>query len=144
MAELKTKKTEASAADFLGKIKDAGMRRDCDAIVDLMQRITGAGPKMWGPSIIGFGDRRLKYPSGREIDWMVAGFSPRKAAIVLYLPGEPAKHAALLKKLGKHSTGKGCLYIRKLADVDTKVLDELIRESVRGVKPATPSGGSRS
>ena len=144
MAELKTKKTEADPGDFLGKIKDAATRKDCADIAALLQRITGAAAKMWGPSIVGFGSRRLKYPSGREIDWMVAGFSPRKAAIVLYLPGELAKQAALLKKLGKHSTGKGCLYIRKLADVDTKVLDELIRESVRAVKPVTPSGGSRS
>ena len=133
MAELKTKKTQASAAEFLAKIKDAGARRDCAEIAALLQQATGSAPSLWGSSIIGFGHRRLKYPNGREIDWMVAGFSPRKAAIVLYLPGEPAKQP-LLKKLGKHSTGKGCLYIRKLADVDVKVLAEVIRESVRAVK----------
>ena len=134
MAELKTKKTEADPADFLGKIKDAATRKDCADIAALLQRITGAAAKMWGPSIVGFGSRRLKYPSGREIDWMVAGFSPRKAAIVLYLPGELAKQAALLKKLGKHSTGGGCLYIRRLTDVHVPTLKKIVSASVKAAR----------
>jgi len=98
-----------------------------------MKKATRSDPKMWGSSIIGFGSRRLKYPSGREIDWMVVGFSPRKANLTLYLAGGLDQQAALLKKLGKHSTGKGCVYIKKLKDVDPKVLKELITQSVRSV-----------
>ncbi|HKZ01234.1 MAG TPA: DUF1801 domain-containing protein [Pyrinomonadaceae bacterium] len=99
-----------------------------------MKQVTRSNPKMWGPSIIGFGSRRLKYASGRELDWMLIGFSPRKANITLYLPGGVEQQAALLKRLGKYSTGKGCLYIKKLKDVDLKVLKELVRQSVQTVK----------
>ena len=134
MAELKTKKTEASVEDFLNKIKDEDTRRDCFEIAKIMKQATRSDPKMWGSSIIGFGSRRLKYPSGRELDWMLIGFSPRKANITLYLAGGVEKQTALLKKLGKYSTGKGCLYIKTLKDVDTKVLKELISESVQTVK----------
>ena len=134
MAELKTKKTEASVEDFLNKIKDEGTRRDCFEIAKMMKQATRADPKMWGSSIIGFGSRRLKYASGRELDWMLTGFSPRKANITLYILTGFEKQIALLKKLGKYSTGKGCLYIKKLKDVDTKVLKELISESVQTVK----------
>ena len=134
MAELKTKKTEASVGDFLNKIKDEDTRRDCFEIVKMMKQATRSDPKMWGSSIIGFGSRRLKYASGRELDWMLTGFSPRKANITLYILTGFEKQIALLKKLGKYSTGKGCLYIKKLKDVDTKVLKELISESVQTVK----------
>jgi len=116
MAELKTKKTEASVAEFLNTIKDEDTRRDCLAIAKIIKQATRSEPKMWGSSIIGFGSRRLKYASGRELDWMLIGFSPRKANITLYLPGGVEKQAALLKKLGKYSTGKGCLYIKRLKD----------------------------
>jgi hypothetical protein len=134
MAELKTKRTEASVEDFLNKIKDGDTRRDCFEIAKIMKQVTRSDPKMWGPSIIGFGSRRLKYASGRELDWMLTGFAPRKANIALYIMGDFEKRAALLEKLGKHSTGKGCLYIKKLKDVDRKVLKELISESVQTVK----------
>jgi len=134
MAELKTKKTEASVEDFLNKIKDEDTRRDCFEIAKMMKHATRSDPKMWGSSIIGFGHRRLKYASGRELDWMLIGFSPRKANITLYIAGGVEKQTALLKKLGKHSTGKGCLYIKKLNDIDTKVLKELLNESVQAAK----------
>src|SRR5262249_48479729 len=133
MAELKTKKTDAGVEEFLNKIKDEETRRDCFAIAKLMKQVTHSDPKMWGSSIIGFGSRRLKYASGRELDWMLIGFSPRKANITLYIPGGLEQHTTLLKNLGKYSTGKGCLYIKKLKDVDAKVLKELISESVRTV-----------
>ena len=134
MAELKTKKTEASVEDFLNKIKDEVTRRDCFEIAKMMKHATHSDPKMWGSSIIGFGHRRLKYASGRELDWMLIGFSPRKVNITLYIPGGVEKQTALLKKLGKHSTGKGCLYIKKLNDIDTKVLKELLNKSVQAAK----------
>jgi hypothetical protein len=134
MAELKTKKTEASVDAFLNTIKDEDIRRDCFEIVKIMKQVTRSDPKMWGSSIIGFGSRRLKYASGRELDWMLTGFSPRKGNITLYIMGGFEKQAALLKKLGKHSTGKGCLYIKKLRDVDTKVLKELVSASVQTMK----------
>jgi hypothetical protein len=134
MAELKTKKTEASVEDFLNKIKDENTRRDCFEIAKMMKQATRSDPKMWGSSIIGFGSRRLKYASGRELDWMLIGFSPRKGNITLYILSGFEKQTALLKKLGKHSTGKGCLYIKKLKDVDMKVLKELISESVQTMK----------
>jgi len=123
MAELKTKKTEASVEDFLNKIKDQETRRDCFEIAKIMKQTTRSEPKMWGSSIVGFGSRRLKYASGRELDWMLTGFSPRKANITLYILSGFENQDTLLKKLGKYSTGKGCLYIKKLKDVDTKVLN---------------------
>ena len=134
MAELKTKKTEASVEDFLNTIKDEQTRQDCFEIAKMMKHVTRSEPKMWGSSIVGFGSRHLKYASGRELDWMLTGFSPRKANITLYILGGFEKQADLLKKLGKYTTGKGCLYIKKLKDVDTKVLKELVRESVQSMK----------
>ncbi len=131
MAELKTKKTEASVDDFLQTVRDESTRQDCFEIVKLMKQVTRSEPKMWGPSIVGFGSRRIQYPNGRELDWMLSGFSPRKANLTLYLPGGLEKKTDLLKKLGKHSTGKGCLYIKKLADVDMKVLKQLISDSIK-------------
>ena len=134
MAELKTKKTEASVEDFLNKIKDQDVRQDCFEIAKIMKQATRSDGKMWGSSIVGFGSRHLKYASGRELDWMVIGFSPRKANITLYLPGGVENQAALLKQLGKYTTGKGCLYIKKLKDVDRKVLKQLVNESVQTVE----------
>jgi len=134
MAELKTKKTEASVEDFLNKIKDQDVRQDCFEIAKIMKQATRSDPKMWGSSIVGFGTQHLNYASGRELDWMLIGFSPRKANITLYITGGLEKQSVLLKKLGKYSTGKGCLYIKKLKDVDVKVLKELVRESVQSVK----------
>jgi hypothetical protein len=130
MAELKTKKTELNVEAFLNKIPDAQKRKDAFTILELMEKAIKAKGKMWGSSIIGFGDRHLKYESGRELDWFVMGFSPRKQNLVLYISGTVEKQQALLKKLGKHKTGKGCLYINKLDEVDITVLKEIITKGV--------------
>jgi hypothetical protein len=126
MAESKTKPTNVSVAAFIDALTDEIRRADAKALVKLMQRVTGEKPKMWGPSIIGFGSHHYKYESGREGDVPLAGFSPRKAATVLYGMLGTLESEALLAKLGKHTTGKGCLYIKKLADVDQKVLEALV------------------
>lgn len=129
MAELKTKKTEHSVEDFLNTIPDEQTRQDCFAIVKLMQKATKAKAKMWGPSIVGFGDTHYKYESGRENDWFLVGFSPRKQNVVLYGLGI-TRQPALMQKLGKYKTGKSCLYIKRLADIDQKVLQELVEQSI--------------
>ena len=126
MAELKTKKTELSVDTFLDQISEDQKRSDSFSIRKLMENATKAEAKMWGSSIIGFGDRSLKYPSGRELDWFVMGFSPRKQNFALYISGAVSKQTELLKKLGKHKTGKGCLYINKLSDINIEVLNEII------------------
>lgn len=128
MAELKTKKTEHSAEDFIQKIPEPQKRKDALVLLELMEKATKAKGKMWGTSIIGFGDRHLIYESGRELDWFVMGFSPRKQNFALYISGTVEKQQALLKKLGKHKTGKGCLYINKLEEVDLDVLKEIIKK----------------
>ncbi len=130
-AELKTKETGASVDAFVDKIADEGQREDARALVKMMAAATKSVGKMWGPAIVGFGSRVLKYESGREMDWMVIGFSPRKAATTLYLGADILGDAELLKKLGKHKTGKGCLYINRLTDVDRKVLEKMIVKSVK-------------
>ena len=129
MAEMKTKQTKASVEDFLNLIEDNQKREDCFEIVKMMKQVTKKEPKMWGPSIIGFGSYHYKYESGREGDSLQIGFSPRKQNITLYILLGANHENPLLQKLGKHSTGKGCLYIKRLADVDKKVLQELIKES---------------
>jgi hypothetical protein len=134
MAELKTRKTAASVEKFLGAVKDEQTRKDCQAIVKLMQRATKARPKMWGPSIVGFGDYHYKYASGRENDWFLTGFSPRKGNLTLYIMSGFHRYPELMKKLGKCKAGGSCLYVKRLADVDTKVLNELIIKSVRHLK----------
>jgi hypothetical protein len=111
MAELKTKRTDQSVEAFLGSIADEKKRRDAFVILDIMQKATRAKPKMWGSSIVGFGDYHFKYESGREGDWFVAGFSPRKQSLTLYIVPGFEQYGALLKKLGKHKTGKSCLYV---------------------------------
>ncbi len=130
MAELKTKKTENSVSAFIKKVADAQKQKDAFAIVELMERATKAKGKMWGSAIIGFGDRVLKYNSGRELDWFVMGFSPRKQNFALYISGAVEKQKELLKKLGKHKTGKGCLYINKLQEIDVAVLKEIIKRGL--------------
>ena len=135
MAEIKTKKTGASVADFLNSIPDAQMREDSRTVAKLMQTATKAEPKMWGPSIVGFGHCRLVYPGGKEMDWMQIAFSPRKANITLYLAEEVLK-SELMEKLGKNECGKGCLYIKKLSDVHVPTLKKLIQETVRERKAA--------
>lgn len=136
MAEIKTKQNEASVKDFLAGIADDQKRQDAEQICDMMEKITNEPPKMWGSSIIGFGSYHYKSKSGQEGDWMMIGFSPRKANLTLYiLDGYELKpHEQLLKKLGKHKASKGCLYINHLSDVDVKVLRELITNSFKRVK----------
>lgn len=133
-AELKTKKNEASVADFIDAIKDETLRKDCLEIAKIMRQVTKSDGKMWGSSIIGFGEQHLVYASGRELDWMLMGFSPRKKNITLYLPGALESYKKLLDNLGKYTTGKGCLYIKKLADVDKKVLKEIVATSAKTAK----------
>ena len=130
MAESKTKPTKVRAAAFINALKDPAKRADAQALLKMMQSAAGEPPKMWGPSIIGFGSYHYKYDSGREGDMPVIGFSPRKPATVLYGVTGTSGAPALLAKLGKHSTGKGCLYIKKLADVDSQVLEALVVKAV--------------
>jgi Domain of unknown function (DU1801) len=134
MAELKTKPSDASVTAFLDKIQDEEKRKDSFEILKLMRQATRQEPKMWGSSIIGFGSYHYKGASGREGDWMLTGFSPRKQNLTLYLMGGFDSHKDLLKKLGKYKTSVGCLYIKKLDDVDKKVLKELIAESAKTMK----------
>lgn len=133
VAELKTQPTKASVAQFLNAIEDKQRKADCKAVAKLMQAATKAKPKMWGASIVGFGSYHYKSVSC-EGDWFLTGFSPRKDALTLYLMGGFASHPELVAKLGKHKAGKGCLYVKKLADVDQKVLKELIEKSVKALK----------
>jgi hypothetical protein len=130
MAELKTKPTTASVTDFLASVEPEERRRDCKAIVAMMKRATTAKPRMWGPSIVGFGDFRYAGSNGKAVDWFVVGFSPRKKDLTLYLMSGIDRHPRLMKRLGTYTTGKACLYIRRLSDVDPNVLQELIEESV--------------
>ncbi|HEV2826427.1 MAG TPA: DUF1801 domain-containing protein [Pyrinomonadaceae bacterium] len=131
MAELKTKETTASVSEFIDKIADPQRREDCRAVADIMRDVTGEEPKMWGSSIVGFGRYHYKYASGREGDWMITGFSPRKGDLTLYLMGGFDSFAELMKDLGKYKTGKSCLYIKKLADIDVGILRKLVSKSVK-------------
>lgn len=138
MSENKTKKTNASIKNFINSIKDENVKKDCNAIIKLMQSITKKEPKMWGSSIIGFGDYHYKYASGREGDFFLTGFSPRKQNLALYLMGGLENQKDKLKKLGKHKTGKSCLYIKSLEDIDKKVLKEMIVQSVKETRKLYP------
>lgn len=129
-AESKTKLTGASVEDFLNSIEDETKREDCKKISAMMEKTTGAKAKMWGDSIVGFGERVLKYSTGRDVDWMDIGFAPRKANLTLYLTTGETLNADLLAKLGKHKMGMGCLHFKRLSDVDEKVLEKLIEQSV--------------
>jgi Domain of unknown function (DU1801) len=137
MAELKTKQTDESVEKFLNRIPDAERREDCFAIAKLMEEITGYEPRMWGPSIVGFGSFHYKYASGREGDWMMTGFSPRKKDLTLYLMMGFEKHQDLMKQLGKHSASKSCLYIKRLSDIHQPTLKKLIKASVKQLKEYT-------
>jgi hypothetical protein len=130
MAELKTKATRRSVKEFLAAIPDEQKRRDSAVVFDLMGRATGEPPRMWGDSMVGFGDYHYVGRSS-EGDWFLAGFSPRKQALTLYVTGGWDHHDALLAKLGKHSLGKGCLYLKRLDDVDVKVLERLVVAAVK-------------
>jgi len=133
MAEIKTKKTGEDPRAFISRIEDAGRRADALKLLTVLQEATGAEPKMWGSGIIGFGD--YKYKSGKNLnDWFLAGFAARKQQLTVYLMSGYAPYADLMKKLGKHKTGGSCLYIKKLDDVDTKVLTDLVRKSTTDFK----------
>jgi hypothetical protein len=134
MAEPKTKATKASVAAFLAAIPDEQRRKDCKAVAKLMQEATGERPVLWGASIVGFGAYRYEYASGGTGDWPVVGFSPRKSDLVLYLMAGFERHADLMAKLGRHKTGKSCLYLRQLADADPAVLKELVGRSVAAME----------
>jgi len=134
MAENKTKPTATAVGSFLKKLKDPQLQKDCSTLIAILESVSKLKPVMWGSAIIGFGTRHYVYESGREGDTMIVGFSPRKQAIALYLAGglEPLRDE--LSKLGKHTTGKGCLYIKSLNDVDTAVLRKILTKSFRSVK----------
>lgn len=143
MAEPKTKLSDIPVADFINAIPDAQIRQDCWTIVEIMQEATQAPPRMWGKAIVGFGQYHAVHASGKGNDWMVIGFSPRKQAITLYLmlAGiEPSEE--ILARLGKYTRGKGCLYIKRLLDVDITTLKELVRASVAYVLKTHPVAGS--
>ena len=132
MAEIKTKQNSASVEDFINSITDEQKRKDSFVLLEMMKKATGEEPKMWGGSLIGFGQVKIKSPTtGREADWLRIGFSPRKANLSLYISGNiNHQHAEALKKLGKHKTGVGCLYINKLDDIDIAILKGMIDASL--------------
>lgn len=130
MSELKTKQTDASVDAYLESLSDPRQREDARAIVVLMSDVSGEPPRMWGESIVGFGTYHYRYASGREGNWMRIGFSPRKQNLTIYLSSGIEQHQDLLDQLGKHKTGKGCLYIKRLADVDQVMLRQLVERSI--------------
>ena len=134
MAELKTKPTQASVKEFLNQITDKERRDDCFAVAKIMEEITGEKPKMWGPSIVGFGSYHYKYASGREGDWPISAFSPRKKDLTLYIMMGFDETPELMEQLGKHSSSKSCLYIKRLSDVHIPTLKKLIKSSVKRIK----------
>ena len=140
MAENKTKPTKLDVTAFIRTITDPARRSDAKALVKLLERVSGEKPHMWGPSIIGFGSYHYKYESGREGEMPIVGLSPRKAATVLYGVAGSSDSKALLPKLGKHTTGKGCLYIKKLGDVDQQVLEAMVVKAIT----ATQARGSKT
>lgn len=130
MAQNKTQPTDASVDAFVDSIDNSRRRQDSREVLALMREVTGKEPTMWGDSMVGFGKYHYRYDSGREGDWFLAGFAPRKSSLVVYIMSGFPRHAELMKKLGKHRTGSSCLYINKLEDVDRDVLRELVRRSV--------------
>ncbi len=131
LVEIKTKPTAASVEDFINNIQDEQKRKDSFVLLEMMKKATGEDPVLWSNSIIGFGNKRYKSPTtGREVDWLLIGFSPRKANLSLHISVGINEHAAALEKLGKHKTGVGCLYINKLDEIDLKVLKEIIEASL--------------
>lgn len=131
MAEIKTKQNDASVEDFINSVEDERKRRDSFVLLEMMKKASGEAPKMWGASLIGFGSMKYKSPAtGREVDWLRIGFSPRKANLSLYLSMNIKEHAETLARLGKHKTSVGCLYINKLEDIDIRVLEGMIKTSL--------------
>lgn len=138
MAENKTQPTKVSPTKFINELDDPQQRKDCKELVKMMKAATGERAVMWGPAIIGFGTYHYKYASGREGDFLIVGFSPRKTQLSIYMSCDIQKHADLLAKLGKHKTGKGCLYVKKLEDVDQDVLGQLIQRGIEEVEEKYP------
>lgn len=136
MAELKTKRTNASVTAFLKRVTDDTRRQDCLTVLRIMKRATRAQPRMWGSSIVGFGTYHYQYGSGRQAEWFLTGFAPRKQDLTLYIMAGPARYKPLLAKLGKYKTGRACLYIKRLTDVNLTVLQRLVSASVRRMKQA--------
>lgn len=132
----KTQATTASAAAFVGAITDTGLRADCEALLRIMRKATGQDPVMWGPAMVGFGRYSYTYDSGRSGEWFAVGFSPRKANLTLYLMAGFDRHTALLGRLGKHTVAKSCLYVKRLADVDLAVLEQLIAGGYKAMTKA--------
>ena len=140
MADNKTRPTRASVTAFMSAIGDRRMRADAKKVAAMMRRATGKRARMWGPSIVGYGSYHYRYASGREGDFMITGFSPRKQALTVYIMPGFSRFEELMAKLGKYKTGKSCLYIRRLADVDEAVLERLIGESVRYMRAHYETG----
>lgn len=139
MAEIKTKPTEISPAEFIEAVENPARREDAKTLCAMLERVAGEPPRMWGPSIVGFGSYRYKYDSGHEGTMCRLGFSPRKTQFVLYILTDDAGQAGKLARLGKHKTGKSCLYINKLADVDLAVLEEMTRDSLSYMNEKYPA-----
>ena len=137
-AMVKTKENDASVTEFLDAVPDERKRADAYQVLELMQKVTGHEPKMWGGSIVGFGSYHYKYDSGREGDWPISGFSPRKTALTLYIMAGFQEYDDLLAKLGKYKTGKSCLYVKRLEDVDLEVLERLVGASVEAIAKKYP------
>jgi len=134
MAGLKTKPNKKNVETFIGKIADPVKRQDSKVVLDIMKKVTGEQPLMWGSSIIGFGKYHYKYASGREGDWMLTGFSPRKQNLTIYIMPGFDRYKALLVKLGKYKTSVSCLYIRRLSEIDLSILEKLIKKSLNDMK----------
>jgi Domain of unknown function (DU1801) len=138
MAKNKTTETSANVHEFIDSIKDETKRKDSLVMIDLIKKQSGHEPKMWGPSIIGFGKYHYKYDSGREGDGPLIGFSPRTSALTLYLSGQFENRDELLGKLGKHKTDKGCIYVKKLSDISTTILEEMITNHIKHIHEIYP------
>ena len=138
MAKMKTTPTRASVDAYIDAVEDAQKRANCRAVAAMMAEVTGAPARMWGPSIVGFGTYHYRYASGREGDFMETGFAARKRAITLYIMAGFSEYGDLLAKLGKHDTGKSCLYVKRLADVDQAVLREMVERSVAWIRARHP------
>lgn len=144
MADIKTKPTTVAVDDFIDAVEPVQRRKDAKTVRAMMERLTGEPPRMWGPSIIGFGEYHYKYDSGHEGDMCRMGFSPRKSALTIYLVPGFERDKPLMERLGKHKTGKSCLYINKLADVDMAVLEQLARASLDYMDERYPEGANLS
>ncbi|GAA0899643.1 DUF1801 domain-containing protein [Virgisporangium aurantiacum] len=137
----KTTRTDASVAEFLGTVSDPQRGADAEEVCELMREVTGLEPAMWGTSIVGFGEYRYRYASGQEADWPAVALSPRKQALTLYISDDYDRHAELMARLGPHTTGKSCLYIKRLSDIDTGVLRTLIKDGFDHLNGRTVTAG---